>query len=305
MGVASLRVLTGGALFALVAPPAAAHVGNAADSPFGVGALLALLLAGASLLYVRGVVRLWRRAGAARGISTVDVARFALGMVVLGAALLSPIDAVADRSFAMHMLEHEMLMVLAAPLFVVSRPLEAFAWALAPRARHATTMALRASPIRALWRATTTPVSATAVHALALWVWHLPVLFAAALASESVHVLQHACFFGSALAFWWAMFGGASRKAGVVSLACLFATMLHTSALGALLTFAPSAWYVATDAPRLFALTSLEDQQLGGLIMWVPGGLAYVVVGLAIVATWLATPRRASHDAARHALSRR
>jgi putative membrane protein len=192
VGVASLRVLTGGALFALVAPPAAAHVGHSADSPFGFGALLALLLACASLLYVRGVVRLWRRAGAARGISTVDVARFALGMVVLGAALLSPIDAVADRSFAMHMLEHEMLMVLAAPLFVVSRPLEAFAWALAPRARHATTQAVRASPIRALWRAATTPVSATAVHALAQWVWHLPVLFAAALASESVHVLQHA-----------------------------------------------------------------------------------------------------------------
>jgi putative membrane protein len=306
VGPASLRLLTSGALFTLVAGPAAAHVAYAGDSQqFGFGALLVLLLAGASALYARGVVRLWRRAGAARGIRVVDVARFALGMVVLGAALLSPIDAVADRSFAMHMLEHEMLMVLAAPLFVVSRPLEAFAWALAPRARRATTLLLRASPLRALWRVTTTPASATAVHALALWLWHLPVLFAAALASAPVHVLQHACFFGSALAFWWAMFGGASRRAGVVSLACLFATMLHTSALGALLTFAPSAWYAAGDAPRLFGLTPLEDQQLGGLIMWVPGGLAYIVVGLAIVATWLATPGGAAHDAPRHALSRR
>jgi putative membrane protein len=305
VGPASLRVLTGGALFALGAGPAVAHDAGAGVSPGGFDAFLALLLAAATMLYVRGVLRLWRRAGIGRGIRQGDVARFALGMVVLGAALLSPIDAMADRSFAMHMLEHEMLMVLAAPLFVVSRPLEAWAWALGPGARHATAALFRAAPMQRLWRVTTAPVSATAVHALALWGWHLPVLFAAALASESVHVLQHACFFGSALAFWWAMCGGASRKAGVVSLACLFATMLHTSVLGALLTFAPSAWYVGGDAARLFGLSPLEDQQLGGLIMWVPGGLAYVVVGLAIVATWLAAPGGASHDAARHALSRR
>jgi len=305
VGPASLRVLIAGALLALCAASAAAHGAGADVSHPGFDALLALLLAAAAILYARGVIRLWRRAGVGRGIRSADVACFGLGMVVLAIALLSPLDGMADRSFAMHMLEHEMLMVLAAPLFVVSRPVEAWAWGLAPRARHATAAFFRASPIRRLWRATTAPVSATAAHALALWIWHWPVLFAAALASEPVHVLQHACFFGSALAFWWAMLGGASRRAGVASLACLFATMLHTSALGALLTFAPSAWYVHDAAPRSFGLTPLEDQQLGGLIMWVPGGLAYVVVGLAIVATWLAMPGSASHDASRHALSGR
>ena len=66
--------------------------------------------------------------------------------------------------------------------------------------------------------------------------------------------------------------------------------MLHTSALGALLTFAPSPWYV-TDGARAFGLSALEDQQLGGLIMWVPGGMAYMIMGLIIVGRWLAPPQ--------------
>ncbi|HWD16401.1 MAG TPA: cytochrome c oxidase assembly protein, partial [Casimicrobiaceae bacterium] len=106
MGPASLRVLTGGALFALSAKPAVAHVTGAGVSHGGFDLFVSLLLAAATMLYVRGVLRLWRRAGVGRGIRLGDVARFALGMVVLGAALLSPIDAVAARSFAMHMLEH-------------------------------------------------------------------------------------------------------------------------------------------------------------------------------------------------------
>ena len=69
--------------------------------------------------------------------------------------------------------------------------------------------------------------------------------------------------------------------------------MLHTSALGALLTFAPSPWYV-TDGARVFGLSALEDQQLGGLIMWVPGSMAYMIVGLMIVGRWLSPPRMPS-----------
>jgi putative membrane protein len=66
--------------------------------------------------------------------------------------------------------------------------------------------------------------------------------------------------------------------------------MLHTGALGALLTFAPHPWYLHYAAGA-FGLTALEDQQLGGLVMWVPGGLTYMVAGLALAAAWLAPPR--------------
>jgi len=183
-----------------------------------------------------------------------------------------------------------MLMVLAAPLLVAARPLEAWAWALPGALGHRLVAWARASAIARAWGATTAPVAATIVHALALWLWHIPMLFAAALASESLHVVQHVCFFASALAFWWAMFGGAARLPGPISLAALFATMLHTSALGALITLAPSAWYVHAFEPRVFGLTPLEDQQLGGLIMWVPGGAAYLAAALAIVGAWLSPP---------------
>ena len=260
-------------------------------------ATLASLLVAVSILYARGVARLWQRAGVGRGIRIADVGRFALGMATIAVALMSPLDALADESFAMHMLEHEMLMVLAAPLLVLARPLEAWARALPPRTRHVLTAFARGPRTASVWRSMTTPVFATGVHASALWIWHAPALFALALASEPMHVFQHLCFFASALAFWWAMFGGAARTPAGVSVACLFVTMLHTSVLGALLTLAPSPWYAQMSNPRLFGLTPLEDQQLGGLIMWVPGGLAYVIVGLAIVSTWLAPPRRMQRGA--------
>lgn len=292
MGAPFLRLLIGAGACTLFAAECGAHaVGTATAVHPDFDGVLAMLLIAAGLLYGRGVRRLWRKAGVGRGIRIADVGRFALGMSVLAAALLSPIDAMAGRSFAMHMTEHEMLMVLAAPLLVVSRPLEAWAWGLGGSVRHRVAAFVRTPALQRFWRSITAPCAATCVHALALWSWHLPMLFAAALASEPVHVFQHVCFFASALAFWWSMFGGAARMPGAVSLACLFATMLHTSALGALLTLAPSAWYTQAAGPGLFGLTPLEDQQLGGLVMWVPGGLAYVVVALAIVASWLATPR--------------
>jgi cytochrome c oxidase assembly factor CtaG len=286
VGASRLRLLT---VAALAAWPLASHAHALATTEGGDGAFdafLAGLLGVACLLYARGVARLWRKAGVGRGVRVGDVVRFALGMITLVIALLSPLDALAPRSFAAHMVEHELLMVVAAPLFVLSRPLEAWAWALTRRTRRAVASLTHAARVRRLALALAAPVAATCAHALALWIWHVPALFVAALESAGLHVLQHACFFASALAFWWAMFGGASRVPTPVSLACLFATMLHTSALGALLTFAPAALYTYAN-PGVFGLSPLEDQQLGGLVMWVPGGLAYVVVGLMIVASWL------------------
>lgn len=292
MGAAFLRLLIAVLACALFAGACDAHVvAPATVQPnAGFDSTLVALLGAISALYARGVSRLWRKAGVGRGVRVAEAGCFALGIAVLLVALVSPLAALADRSFSMHMIEHEMLMVVAAPLLVRARPLEAWAWALSIAARDRVVRLTRATAVARSWRSATSPVSATVVHALALWIWHAPVLFVAALASEPLHVLQHICFFASALAFWWAMFGGAARNPGPISLACLFATMLHTSALGALLALAPSAVY-GSGEPAVFGLTALQDQQLGGLVMWVPGGLAYIVAGLAIVAHWLASPR--------------
>jgi putative membrane protein len=252
--------------------------------------LLQLIVVASALLYVRGVAMLWRHAGRGRGIRTGQAVRFAMGWIALAAALLSPIDEIADRSFAAHMVQHELLMVVAAPLLVLGRPLEAWAWALPSAWVRAFANVGRMRLLARPWAAITDPLGAWIFHAAALWLWHLPVLFTAALADERLHVLQHACFFGSALAFWWAVFGRGAHGPDGASIASLFTTMLHTSALGALLTFAPAPWYDAYASATPWGLTPLEDQQLGGLVMWVPAGFAYVAAGLAIVAAWLRQP---------------
>jgi putative membrane protein len=287
----ALRSLT---LAALILPGVAlAHVAaDAADgSRAGFSLLVAGLIGASALLYARGVRALWRKAGAGHGITPIQVARFASGWAVLALALLSPLDAWAAHSFAAHMLQHELLMVVAAPLFVLARPLEAWTWALPLRTRRACAALGRPLAVRRCWRALTEPAGAWCAHALALWLWHLPVLFVAALAHEPLHVLQHVSFFASALAFWWAALARPARRPGASAMVLLFTTMLHTGALGALLTFAPTPWYGTADGAGVLGLTALEEQQLGGLVMWLPGSLAYLVAGLAIAHAWLA-PRR-------------
>jgi putative membrane protein len=277
------------ALLAALPATAFAHHGvDANGSSFGPW--LIALLAASAIGYGSGVAKLWRKAGVGRGIRIAEVLRFAAGWTVLAAALLSPIDELAEGSFAVHMVQHEALMVVAAPLLALSRPLEAWAWALAPTMRTALATVFSASRIRHAWHRLTAPASAWSLHAIALWTWHVPALFLAALANEGLHVLQHTCFFASALVFWWAALGRGLRAPDGTSIALLFTTMLHTSALGLLLTFSPAPWY-ARGAPALFGLTALEDQQLGGLVMWVPGSLAYLVAGLVVVAAWLSPPR--------------
>ena len=271
---------------------AAAHVEAASPAEsLGWTIALALLLAASLLFYVVGVRRLWRRAGRWRGVRAGHVVRFALGWGVLAGALFSPIDALADRSFALHMLQHELMMLIAAPLLVLGRPLEAWTWALSPRARRGVAAITHARLLGRAWRAITSQPGAWCLHAAAVWIWHVPALFMAALADASLHVLQHTCFLGTALLFWWSIFHTRAGSHTAGAMASVFTTMLHTSALGALLTLAAHPSYVDAVQPMLLGLTPLEDQQLGGLIMWVPGSIAYLVAGLIIVAGWLAPPR--------------
>jgi putative membrane protein len=283
----SLSRLTG--LAAVLPLPAFAHAAGS-GSRGGFEWWLVALLAASAALYAIGVRRLWQRAGRGRGITLAQSARFAAGWLALCAALLSPIDTLGAALFSVHMVQHELLMVVAAPLLVVSRPIEAWTWAVKPAWRKALAGVVRFEPLSAAWRICTEPIGAWSLHAVALWAWHVPALFEAALADEAVHVAQHSCFLVSALFFWWSVVARGARRGGA-SVAGVFTTMMHTSALGALLTFAPTPWYAHYAETSAFGLSALEDQQLGGLIMWVPGGLAYLVAGLAIVAAWLGEPR--------------
>lgn len=277
-------------LLLIVAAPAWAHGPDAGASHdaltrFTFEPWMIVPLAIALLLYVPGVARLWGHAGAGRGITRRQVAYFAGGWLSLLVALVSPLDALGSQLFSAHMVQHEVLMLICAPLMVLARPLAAWTWAFAPRQRHRIGHAVQARWWASVWRFLTAPLAAWALHAVALWVWHVPALFDAALHSGLAHALQHASFLGTALLFWWAVIGHDARdtRAAGAALACLFTTMMHTSALGALLTLAPSVWYpdYAATAPA-FGFDAMEDQQLGGLAMWVPGAAAYVWAALAI-----------------------
>jgi putative membrane protein len=143
-----------------------------------------------------------------------------------------------------------------------------------------------------VWAFLTDPLAAWSLHALALWAWHIPAWFESALRSTPYHALQHASFLVSALLFWWAVLGADPRGRGSgFAMFYLFSTMMHTSALGALLTLAPTPWYPSYAASTgALGIDPVQDQQLGGLIMWVPGALAYLLAGLAIVARLLSRP---------------
>lgn len=281
----------------LVAGASAHETGVALADPWrtwGGPWWLYLLLALAAWLAARGVWTLWRRAGVGAGVKRWEAASFAGGWVVLALSILSPLDAFGGQLFWAHMVQHELLMLAAAPLLVLSRPLATTVWGLPHAARPLAARLAGSLGLVAALRVLSRPLTAWLLHAAVLWGWHAPALFEAALHVPWVHDLQHACFFASALLFWWALLTGPKARLGLGVL-YLFTTMVHTSLLGALLTFSGRVLYASYEgtAPR-WGLSALEDQQLGGLIMWVPGGVVYLLAGLGLMAAWLAQPRHAA-----------
>lgn len=244
-----------------------------------------VLLGVSGWLYARGLGRLWRAAGAGRGVRRREAWSFAGGWLVLALALLSPLHALGEVLFSAHMAQHELLMTVAAPLLVIGKPLIPFVWALSPRWRRLTGRVTTARGFAAPWHMLTHPASGFFIHAGAIWLWHLPPWYDASVTNEAIHALQHASFFLTALLFWWVVWQPSAARGGTaVSIALLFATVLHTGVLGAVLTLTSRLLYpvyAATTGP--WGLLPVEDQQVGGLIMWVPGGLAYVAAALALV----------------------
>ncbi|RVI91458.1 cytochrome c oxidase assembly protein [Sinorhizobium medicae] len=277
------------ALFTIMAANAQAHeAGAEAGDPWNY-LFVVLPLALTALAYAIGMQRLW--SASARG-PTIHLQRavcFAAGWVFLAAALVSPLDRLATQLFTAHMIEHEILMVIAAPLFVLSKPLAPLLWSLPQKLRAPVGRALVRSvvllPVR---KAATNQLVATSLHGAALWLWHAPRLYDAALAETPVHWLQHLSFFCTALIFWWALLFGRGRQDYGIAIFYLFATTLHSGFLGILLSFAREPLYRSQGAGAAsWGVSALEDQQLAGLIMWVPAGMIYVAAALAFAAAWI------------------
>lgn len=286
-----------GRLSLVLVAPSLAKAHGAADHPDPAGwsfdhPSLTVPLALTLMLFVVGSLRLWLKAGVGRGVPLWSAALFAIGWLTLAAALVSPLHELGERSLALHMIEHELLMAVAAPLLVCSKPVPAMLWAL-PRSTRLALGLLPGTPIGGIWRMLTRPLIATVVHGIAIWVWHVPLLFQSALEHEALHWLQHASFFVTALLFWWALLETARRGLHGVAVGDLFVTSVHTGLLGALMGLAPRLLYQPSSSPP-WGITPLQDQQLAGLIMWVPGGTIYAVAALAFAAFWILQSGRAS-----------
>jgi len=264
-----------------------AHIGEAMQWTWEPLVVIPLMLM--AILYVQGVPHLLGRT-----INGWQAAAFATGWLSLVIALVSPLDALGGILFSAHMAQHEILMVVAAPLLVLGRPLLAFLWALPPPARARIGAWTQMPAFASAWTAISGAFAATLLHAAALWIWHLPSLYQATLHSDFIHSLQHISFLGTAALFWWALMHGRYGRLGYgAAVLYVFVTAVHSGALGALVTLSPRLLYpIYATSTRAWGLDPIEDQQLAGLIMWVPAGVVLTVLGLALFAAWLGEAER-------------
>jgi putative membrane protein len=258
-------------------------------------------LAVAAAAYALGARGLWRAGSAAP--SGRQAAAFAAGLAAVTLALASPLDNLAAALFAAHMAQHMLLVMVAAPLLVLGAPGLPMSFALPPHDRRRLGRLRRQPAVAAARRLLTRPMVAWAVHVGTLWVWHLPGPYQAALASDLVHAAEHAGFLGTGVLFWWVVLSRQGRRlAPGFAVLYLFAAALQASALGALLTLAPAPLYplqAAASAAR--GVAPLADQQLAGLIMWVPADLIYLSAAGTLFMRWLVSlehtsPRRQAPD---------
>jgi putative membrane protein len=227
----------------------------------------------------------WRMRQRGASLPRLEIAAFAVGWLTLVIALLSPMATLSEWLFSVHMTQHELLMLVSAPLLAIGRPLVPMLFAMPARWRR------RIAPPAAL-RLASSPMFVFLLHALALWVWHLPVLYEAAVLDDRIHLIQHVSFAGTAALFWWGLIRGRYGRLGYgAAFLYIFATAVHSGGLGALLAFSNRAWY-GLYVQRAQGIDALGDQQLGGVIMWVPAGIVMMLFGLAMFAAWLGESER-------------
>ena len=247
------------------------------------------LLVGLSLaawFYFRGYLR--GRRGRAQ---TWRAASFALALVALAVALVSPLEPLSGALASAHMVQHVLLILVAAPALAVSAPA-------GPLLRGAPPQLVRAgarwghrvgfTPRR--FRVFHQPAVAWLLQVGVLWAWHSAVLYQAAVENPALHVLEHVSFLATAWLFWHLVIGPrtAWRVPHGLGILLVFGTAMQSVFLSVLLTFATEPWYDAyrTTAPG-WGLDPLEDQRLAGVLMWVPGTVVYVLIAMALLAAWL------------------
>src|SRR5581483_5268087 len=202
---------------------------------------------------------------------------FALGLLAIVAALVSPVDKLGEQLLFMHMLQHVLLLDIA-PILLILGLTKVL---LRPATRKVTTLERRAG-----WLAH--PAFAVVAYAGFMWLWHVPALYDAALRHEDVHALEHVCFGLAGGLYWWHLLSpirSRLRLGGLGPIAYMVATKLLVGLLGIVLAFAPQSIYpFYKHHPHYWGLTPGEDQSIAGLEMALEQS---IVMGIALVALFV------------------
>ncbi|HXU87723.1 MAG TPA: cytochrome c oxidase assembly protein [Methylomirabilota bacterium] len=249
---------------------------------------VALPLITVTIAYLAGWTQLARRSPARCRPRLIARLALALGGVTAAAIALLALHAAAHESFAVHMIQHLLLIAVAVPALLLADPLPAVLWALPPAVRriaHAPLVAT-AGP-RRLWEQLTRMPVAWMLHAIALWVWHAPLAYDAALDSPLLHDTEHLVFTLTAVLFWWPVIDPAprARRAPPLGWRVVYLVLgaFQSAALGVFLVAAPRA---------LYAYGALDDQAMGGVLMWAVGGAVDMAAVLLLVYRFLAAAEK-------------
>jgi putative membrane protein len=281
-----MRIMLIVAFLMFTIQPVGAHEGGAIPanvwSHWNMNVLLVISLLLPVHFYVRGA--------ATYSLSGWRTAAFMAGMAALFVALISPLDAMSGSLFSAHMVQHLLLVLAAAPLLALSRPTAPLLRGLPMGWRKTFGRMAQVSALKTLWHTLTRPFTVSLLHVASILLWHIPAWYSAAVSNEALHILEHLSFFGTALLYWWMLRENGEYGVRILS---VFIVMMSSGLLGALMTFANAAWY--GDHARFvgaWGLTTLEDQQLAGLFMWIPAGVVYVVAAALLLGSWLNTVER-------------
>jgi putative membrane protein len=265
--------------------------------------LLPLALVAAATAYAIGIRNLWANARTARLVGTAPAVSFALALLVLLLALVSPLERSTSSDLPLHMVQHLLLLAVAAPLFALSEPVLVMLHALPKEIRRRV-----ARPVRHVTRSQTSTrgwlvwmLIAYALSTAALALWHLPALYDAAVRHPLVHGLEHVSFVATAGLFWWMALGASRRSHRGLGVLAVFAATLPATALGILMTLSRTPWYGVYGR----GADALRDQQVAGALMWGFGGSALVIGAAALFASWLASMERADRSRAQRPVAQR
>ncbi len=232
-----------------------------------------------ALVYLGAATR-WRdRFEGSAPMSRGRIISFQLGLMVLLIALVSPLDAISDHYlFSVHMVQHLLMTLLAPALLLMGTP----AWMVHPILKRATA--------RTVLRTLTMPVVAFLLFNLDFALWHIPALYEATLENDLIHVVEHISFIGMGILNWWPILSPLPelRLAYPGQILYLFLDAVPSTVLGAILVFATDVLYPTYAlAPRIFGTSATDDQILAGLIMAMPGGMAYLLALSIVFFIWM------------------